>query len=69
MKERAIKSNDERSFLMDLDGVRQRYALGMRTIRKVADECGATVHIGSRCVRYNVKVLDEYFEKLTGKGV
>lgn len=37
-----------------------RYNLGAATIRKVADECGAIVHIGKRVV-YHRQILDDYF--------
>lgn len=37
-----------------------RYNLGATTIRKVADECGAIVHIGKRVV-YHRQILDDYF--------
>lgn len=37
-----------------------RYNLGAATIRKVANECGAIVHIGKRVV-YHRQILDDYF--------
>lgn len=37
-----------------------RYNLGATTIRKVADECGAIVHIGKRVV-FHRQILDDYF--------
>ena len=37
-----------------------RYNLGVATIRKVANECGAIVHIGKRVV-YHRQILDDYF--------
>ncbi len=40
-----------------------RYNLGAASIRKVADECGAIVHIGRRVV-YHRQILDDYFKSL-----
>lgn len=37
-----------------------RYNLGATSIRKIADECGAVIHIGRR-VLYHRQKMDDYF--------
>lgn len=37
-----------------------RYNLGAASIRKIADECGAVIHIGKR-VLYHRQTIDDYF--------
>lgn len=37
-----------------------RYNLGAASIRKIADECGAVIHIGRR-VLYHRQIMDDYF--------
>lgn len=40
-----------------------RYNLGISSVRKVAEDCGAIVRIGRR-VGYHRKIMDEYFENI-----
>ena len=45
-----------------------RYRMSKATIRRIADEAGATIKISSRLVRYDVERLDNYLETLRKGG-
>ena len=44
----------------------QRYAMSRSKVREVAEECGATVHIG-RSFRIDQSVMDAYIDTLREK--
>lgn len=42
-----------------------RYNLGVSSIRRIAEDCGALVRIGKR-VAYHRQTLDDFFENIAG---
>ena len=59
MRKLKANVNSEKSITGTMDQARERYNLGHCTIRKLADECDATLKIG-KSVRYDFQKLDAY---------
>lgn len=41
-----------------------KFKCSRNTFRKIADKAGATIHVSSRTVRYDVEILDAYMDSL-----
>ena len=59
MRKLKTNTNSEKSIIGNGEMAQERYNLGASTIRKLADECDATLKIG-KSVRYEFQKLDAY---------
>ena len=63
---RKLKNIDsEKSIIGNLEIAQQRYSLGASTIRKLAEQCDATLKIG-KSLRFDFKKLDAYILSFRG---
>ncbi len=59
-----INEPDKNAVTGRIDDACRRYGLGRNTLRQIAKEAGATIHIG-RTVLFNFMILDEYLNSLS----
>lgn len=63
MRKRRNTQQSENSRFISLDQATGRYALGMNTMRRLAQEAGAVTRVGRR-VLISVERLDKYLDDL-----
>lgn len=61
---KARHNQSDNAVLLSYTQAQQRYNLGINTIRKIANDCGAVRHLG-KSARIIASVLDDYIMSLS----
>lgn len=65
MRKRTVCDNQDLMKYGRVEDACKRYSLGRCTIRKLATDAGAVIHVGKSCL-INISKMDAYLEELAG---